>query len=242
MFYSIFKKEISSFFSSLTGYLVIGVFILAINLMLWVIPGTYNIIDSGYAQLNGLFELAPWLFLFLCPAVTMRAIAGEKLDHTWDLLISKPTSITKIVLAKYFASLLLVVLALLPTLISLISVYHIAEPVGNVDLGAFWGSFLGLILLAAVYLAIGVFASALSNNQVFAFILALSMSFFLYYGLDLIALFFHSGAKMSSIQNLGMHAHYTSISRGVIDSVDILYFLTVGILCLYLTVKKLSIK
>ncbi|MGI5974532.1 MAG: gliding motility-associated ABC transporter permease subunit GldF [Paludibacter sp.] len=242
MFHSILKKEISSFFSSVTGYLVIGVFLLATGLMLWVIPGTYNIIDGGYAQLNGLFELAPWLFLFLCPAITMKAIAEEKMEQTWDLMISKPVGVTKIVLAKYAASWLLVLMALLPTLISLISVYYIAEPVGNVDLGAFWGSFTGLLLLAAVYLAIGIFASSLSKSQVLAFIIAFGMSFFIYYGFDLIAMFFYSGANIHAVESLGMHFHYKSISRGVLDSTDLLYFLVVCTLFLYLTVRKLKIK
>jgi len=242
MFYTVLQKEIRSFFSSITAYIVIAIFLLVTGLMLWVIPGQYNILDGGYAQLNGLFELAPWLFLFLCPAISMRSIAEEKFAQTWDWLLSKPMAITKIVLAKYLAALILVLVALLPSLVSLVSVLYIAEPAGNVDLAAFWGSFIGLLLLAAVYLALGIFASSLSKNQVFAFIIALSLSFFLFYGLDLIAMFFHTGSSIQSVKNLGIHAHYASISRGIIDSGDILYFLIIAIFCLYLTIKKLQIK
>ena len=242
MLSAIIKKEINTFFSSLTAYIVIAVFLVATGLMLWVIPGQYNIIDAGYANLDGLFVLAPWLFLFLCPAITMRAIAEERQNGTWDLLITRPLGIPRIVAGKFVASWLLVIFALLPTIIFYITVYFIAEPLGNVDSGAFWGSFAGLILLAGVYVAVGIFASSLSKNQVFAFIIALSASFLLYYGFELISMFFHAGSTISLIESMGIHAHYKSISRGVIDSRDLAYFIFVSGLFLFFSIKKLSIK
>jgi len=242
MLTAIIKKEIIAFFSSLTAYIVMAVFLVATGLMLWIIPGQYNIIDAGYANVDGLFMLAPWLFLFLCPAITMKAIAEERQSGTWDLLITRPVGIARIVIAKFLASWLLVVFALIPTIIFYISVYYIAEPLGNVDSGAFWGSFAGLILLAGVYVAIGIFASSLSKNQVFAFVIALTASFLLYYGFELFAMLFHSGSTILLLENLGIHAHYKSISRGVIDSRDLAYFIFAGGLFLYFTIQKLSIK
>jgi ABC-2 type transport system permease protein len=148
--FSIFKKELRTFFSNATGYIVIGIFLILSGLFLWVIPGEYNILDNGYANVDGLFYLAPWLFLFLCPAVTMRFFAEEKQTGTWELLVTKPLSKLQIALGKYLSGLVLVTLALVPTLLYYFSVSYLAEPVGNVDSGAFWGSFIGLFFLAAV--------------------------------------------------------------------------------------------
>ena len=221
---SIFKKELRAFFSNTTGYIVIGIFLLLTGLFLWIIPGSFNIPDSGYANVDGLFYLAPWLFLFLVPAVCMRFFAEEKQSGTWELLLTKPLTGWQIVIGKYFAGLVLVLLALLPTLIYYASVSYLAQPAGNVDSGQFWGSFIGLFFLAAVYAAIGTFSSSLSNNQITAFIIALVLSFFFYYGFDVLSGFFSSGIQRQFIENLGIHAHYKSISRGVIDSRDMAYF------------------
>jgi ABC-2 type transport system permease protein len=230
--FSIFKKELRTFFSNATGYIVIGIFLLLTGLFLWVIPGEFNIMDAGYANVDGLFYLAPWLFLFLCPAVTMRLFAEEKQTGTWELLVTKPISKAQLVFGKYLAGWLLVALALLPTLIYYFSVSYLAEPVGNVDSGAFWGSFIGLFLLAAVYVAIGIFASSLSNNQIISFVVAVVLSFFFYYGFEVLTGFFSTGQSIQLLEILGIHAHYKSMSRGVIDSRDLLYFvlLTTGFL------------
>ncbi len=238
----IFKKEIKAYFNSTIAYLIIAVFLLGTGLMLWVIPGRYNIIENGYANLDGLFELAPWLFLFLCPAITMRSIAEEKQNATWEILISKPIGITKIVLGKFLAAWVLVILALLPTLIFYFSVRYIAEPIGNVDTGAFIGSFLGLIFLAALYVSVGVFSSSLTKNQVLAFVVAITISFLMYYGFELAAMFFHQGMYISFFESLGVHYHYKSLSRGVLDSRDLIYFLTISISFIVLSVLKLKIK
>lgn len=237
---AIYYKELRSFFSNATGYIVISIFLILTGLFLWVIPGQFNIPDSGYANVDGLFYIAPWLFLFLCPAVSMRLFAEEKQTGTWELLVSKPISKWNIVAGKYLAGWTLVLLSLLPTLLYYFSVYYMAEPLGNVDSGAFWGSFLGLVFLSAVYVAIGTFASSLSSNQIVAFVVAVVISFFMLYGFDLIAAFFKSGSIIQTIEALGINAHYKSISRGVIDSRDIAYFLLVSLIFLFFTKIRIS--
>ena len=238
--FTIFKKELRTFFSNATGYIVIGIFLILTGLFLWVIPGEYNILDAGYANVDGLFYLAPWLFLFLCPAVTMRLFAEEMQTGTWELLVTKPLSKMQIVLGKYFSGLALVTLALLPVLLYYFSVSYLAEPVGNVDSGAFWGSFIGLFFLAAIYVAIGTFSSSLSNNQIISFVVAVVLSFFFYYGFELLTGFFTSGQSIQFLDSLGIHAHYKSMSRGVIDSRDLLYFIIVSSTFLYATTWKLK--
>ena len=235
---SLFKKELHAFFSNATGYIVIGIFMTITGLFLWVIPGEYNVVDSGYANVDGLFLLAPWLFLFLCPAVTMRLFAEEKQTGTWELLVTKPLSKTHIVLGKYLASWVLVLLALIPVVLYYFTVFYLAEPVGNVDSGAFWGSFIGLFFLAAVYVAVGTFASELSTNQIVAFVVSVVISFFLFYGFELLTSFFSSGKIIQLLDTLGIHAHYKSMSRGVIDSRDMLYFILLSAGFLSATVWK----
>ncbi len=237
---SIFKKELQAFFSSATGYVVIGIFLLLTGLLLWIIPGQYNILDSGYANVDGLFYLAPWLYLFLVPAITMRFFAEEKQTGTWELLITKPITPYQIVLGKYFAGTLLVILALIPTLIYYYTVSYLAEPIGNVDSGQFWGSFIGLALLAMAYVAISIFCSSFSKNQIIAFIISAAVCFFFYYGFDVLTSFVSGGNKIQFIENLGIHAHYNSISRGVIDSRDVIYFTVVSLIFLQLTVWKIK--
>lgn len=237
---SIFKKELQAFFSSATGYIVIGIFLLLTGLLLWIIPGQYNILDSGYANVDGLFYLAPWLYLFLVPAVTMRFFAEEKQTGTWELLVTKPITPFQIVLGKYLAGTLLVILALIPTLIYYYTTSYLAEPIGNVDSGQFWGSFIGLALLAMVYVAISVFCSSFSKNQIIAFIVSAVVCFFFYYGFDVLTSFVSGGNKIQFIENLGIHAHYSSISRGVIDSRDVVYFAVVSLIFLQLTVWKIK--
>jgi len=237
--FSIFKKEIRAFFSNATGYIVISIFLIINGLLLWIIPGEYNILYNGYANVDGLFYLAPWLFLFLCPAISMRLFAEEKQIGTWELITTKPISKFHIVLGKYFAGLLLVIIALLPTLIYYFSVSYLAEPTGNVDSGAFWGSFIGLIFLASVYMAIGTFSSSLSNNQIISFVIAVLISLFLYYGFELIMGFFVSGQLIQILDTLGIHSHYKSMSRGVIDSRDLFYFVVLNGSFLSATVWKI---
>ncbi|MGC8803309.1 MAG: gliding motility-associated ABC transporter permease subunit GldF [Bacteroidales bacterium] len=232
---SLFIKEISSFFSNITGYLVIVVYLLINSLLLWIIPGNYNIIDSGYATLSPLFEISPWVFLFLVPAITMRSFAEERRQGTLELLITRPLSELQIILAKYFAALTLVILSLLPTLIFYLSVYLLGNPQGNIDTGGTWGSYLGLFFLAAIYVAIGIFSSSFTENQVVAFIVGTILCLIMFMGFEIIAtLPFFSGFE-HWIAYLGINEHYQSISRGIVDTRDIVYFVTIAIFFVLLT-------
>ncbi|MGE5449470.1 MAG: gliding motility-associated ABC transporter substrate-binding protein GldG [Bacteroidales bacterium] len=233
--YSLLKKEVTSFFGSLTGYVVIFVFLLATGLFLWVFPGNFNIPEGGYASLDGLFSLAPWVYLFLVPAITMRLFAEEKRLGTMEVLLTRPISVFKIVLAKYFAGLLLVIISLLPTLIYFYSVYALGNPVGAMDTGGTWGAYIGLFFLAAIYVAIGLLASALTDNQIFSFILAMGLSFIAYLGFDMVGAMQLPSALQQAITSFGINEHYKSISRGVVDSRDMIYFLTTILLFLFIT-------
>ena len=222
---SLLRKEIIQFFGSVTGILVTVVFLLATGLFLWVFSGNYNIPEGGYATLNGLFEIAPWIYLFLIPAVTMRMFADEKRSGTMELLLVRPVSELQLILAKLLAALTVVLLTLLPTLIYFFTVYQLGNPVGCIDTGATWGSYAGLLWLAIIYLTIGLFTSALTDNQIISFISAVFLCYFWYAGFG-----FMAGLSLplwvpSMIITLGIDSHYESVSRGVLDSRDLLYFI-----------------
>ncbi|MBN2165882.1 MAG: gliding motility-associated ABC transporter permease subunit GldF [Marinilabiliaceae bacterium] len=238
--FSLFRKEVLSFFSSITGYLVVIVFLVITGLFLWVIPGDLNILFLGYSSLEPLFYLAPWIYLFLVPAVTMRLFAEEKKSGTIELLLTRPLSDLQIIFAKYLAGLVLVIISLLPTLIYYFTVNNLGNPVGNIDHGATWGSYIGLIFLAAVYVSIGVFGSSLSDNQIVAFVISLLISFLFYYGFEAISML----PALKSVGNVlvffGIDNHYKSISRGVVDTRDIIYFFSVIVFFIYLTKTVLS--
>jgi ABC-2 type transport system permease protein len=223
--FAIYSKEIRGFFSSLTGYIVIIVFLVFNALFMWVFPGEWNILDGAYASLGTMFYLAPWVFLFLVPAVTMKMIAEEKRLGTIELIYSKPVSEGEIVWGKYLAAVSLVLLALIPCLVWYVSVYMLGETPGNLDKGGTWGAFTGLFLLASVYASAGLFSSSLTDNQVVAFIIAVLLSFVLFIGFDSLA--YLPGLKKVDefIVRLGINEHYKSLSRGVIDIKDIVYFL-----------------
>lgn len=225
--WAIFKKEINGFFSSLTGYLVIVVFLLLNSLFMWIVPGQFNLIGNGYATMESLFAIAPWVFLFLVPAITMRMISEEKRTGTLDLLYTRPVTELEIILAKFFASWALVLLSLIPTLIYFWSVSRLGSPPGNLDVGGTWGSYIGLLFLGGIYASIGVFASSLSGNQIVAFIIAVFLSFLMYLGFDFLSGVSQSGTTSLMVSRLGISYHYNSISRGVIDSRDLLYFASV---------------
>jgi ABC-2 type transport system permease protein len=211
-----------------------------LGLFLWVFPSDFNILNYGYANVDGLFIIAPFVFLFLIPAVTMRSFSDEKKSGTIELLFTRPLSDLQIIFAKYFASFLLVVLSLLPTLVYYFSVWQLGLPPGNLDSGGFWGSFIGLLFLGAAFTSIGIFASAVTDNQVVSFILAIVISAFAYLGFDLIYSFSMFGSVDLFIRSLGISAHYSSISRGVIDTRDVVYFLSVISLFVFLTKFTLS--
>ncbi|MFH1119450.1 MAG: gliding motility-associated ABC transporter permease subunit GldF [Bacteroidota bacterium] len=232
--FTLFRKEIFSFLNSLTGYLAIIVFLLINGLFLWVFPLGFNIVDYGYASLDNLFMLAPFVFLFLIPAITMRSFADEKRSGTIEMLLTKPLTDFQIILAKYFAGVMLVIFSLLPTLIYAVSVYLLGLPKGNLDMGGMWGSYIGLLFLASAFVAIGLFVSSVTDNQIIAFILAVVLCGFSYTGFDFIAEFSWFGKADLFILSLGIQAHYTSMSRGVIDTRDVLYFLSlIGIFILF---------
>ena len=222
---SLFKKEIIQFFGSITGTLVSVVFLLLTGLFLWVFSGNYNIPEGGYATLDSLFEIAPWIYLLLIPAVTMRMFADENRSGTMELLLVRPVTELQLIFAKLLAALAVVLLTLLPTLIYFYSVYYLGNPVGCIDTGATWGSYTGLFFLAVIYLTIGLFSSSITDNQVIAFIIAVFMCFFWYLGFGFIARLPFPGHISSIITSFGIDVHYGSVSRGVLDSRDLLYFL-----------------
>lgn len=234
---AILKKEFNSFFASPIAYLVIGVFLLINGLFLWFFKDDFNILNAGFADLNPFFFLAPWVFLFLIPAITMKSFADEFNNGTIELLMTKPISNWQIVLGKFCASLLLVIVALIPTLTYIYTVYQLGNPVGNIDLGTTIGSYIGLLFLAATYTAIGLFTSTTSKNQIVAFILGLFITFILFYGFDAIA---NSLDNNLTIQKLGINEHFKSISRGVIDTRDLIYFISVTVFFLFITKTRLD--
>ena len=243
---AVFRKEINSFFASPIGYLVIGLFLVINGLFLWVFKGEYNILDSGFASLEPFFTLAPWIFLFLIPAITMKSFSEEIRQGTLELLLTKPLTTVQLVLGKYFGALFLVLLALLPTLLYVVAIWYLGAEEGNLDSGVILGSYFGLIFLGACYAAIGIFASILSPNQIVSFILAVFLCFIAYFAFEALANLnlFSSGAF--GIEDFGINAHYESISRGIIDTRDIIYFLSFIFLFLALTnlslISKKSVK
>jgi ABC-2 type transport system permease protein len=238
--FTLLVKEINAFLSSLIGYIVITVFLLINGLFLWVFPMEFNILDYGYAGIDGLFLLAPFVFLFLIPAITMRSFSDEKRSGTIELLLTKPITDLQIVLAKYFAGLILVLFSLLPTMVYFISVYRLGLPVGNMDTGATWGSYIGLLFLGAGFISIGLFCSSITNNQVISFILAVFLCGFTYIGFEFIYSFALFGRFDLLIQQLGINAHYVSMSRGVIDTRDVLYFLS--LITIFILLTKISLE
>jgi ABC-2 type transport system permease protein len=236
----ILKKEINSFFSSLIGYMVIGVFLILMGLVLFVFPDT-SLLSGGYATLDTLFGTAPMIFLFLIPAVTMRTLAEEQSSGTIELLVTRPISDWQIVVGKFLASFLLVVFALIPTFTYYLTVYFLGAPQGNLDSGGIIGSYIGLLFLAGAFVAIGIFASSLTNNQIVSFVLATFLCFFVYLAFDFLSsLPIFYGKTDDIIQSFGIEYHYSSISRGVLDSRDLIYFISVIILFLAATTLSLG--
>ena len=235
---SIILREIKSFFGSPIGYLVIAIFLIINGLFLWVFEGDYNILNTGFADLTPFFTLAPWILLFLIPAVTMRSFSDEKKQGTLELLLTKPLSIWQIVNGKFLGALLLIVVAIIPTFIYVSVISSLGMPEGNIDMGSTIGSYLGLLFLIAAYSAIGIFTSTLSENQIVAFIIAVFLCFFLYFGFEGLATVVPNISSI--IASLGMQDHFKSMSRGVLDTRDILYFTSITVVFLSLTVYNLK--
>ncbi len=237
--YALLKKEIINFLGSMIGIMVIVVFLLITSLFLWVFQSDFNIFDYGFANLDSLFIIAPWVFLFLVPAVTMRSFAEEKRTGTIEMLLTKPLADWQITTAKFLAGVCLMLLALLPTLIYYYTVYMLGMPIGNLDSGGIFGSYIGLFLLSAAFVSIGVFCSSVTSNQILAFILSVFLCGFLYIGFQFIYSLALFGRIDLFILQLGMATHYSSLSRGVIDTRDLLYFISV--IALFLSFTKLAL-
>ncbi|HEX9980139.1 MAG TPA: gliding motility-associated ABC transporter permease subunit GldF [Flavobacterium sp.] len=235
---SILLREIKSFFGSATGYLVIAIFLLLNGLFLWVFSGEFNILNSGFADLSPFFTIAPWILIFLIPAVTMRSFSDERKQGTLELLLTKPISVWQVVNGKFLGAMILIVIAIIPTFIYVSVISHFGMPEGSIDMGSTMGSYFGLLFLIAAYSAIGIFTSALSDSQIVAFIISVFVCFLFYFGFE--------GASTlvqgyeDAVAWLGMESHFRSMGRGVLDTRDILYFASITILFLSFTVFKLK--
>lgn len=238
--FTLLKKELNSFLSSLIGYMAIVVFLVFNGLFLWIIEGDFNVFSYGLASIDGLFLLAPWIFLFLIPAITMKMFAEEKKNGTIELLLTKPLSDISIIMSKFLAGLVLVFVSILPTLIYIVAVYQLGLPKGNLDLGGIMGSYLGLLFLGAVFVSIGIFCSSLTDNQIIAFILSIVLCAVMYIGFEYLSHIPFLSDFDLLIKSLGINHHYGSISRGVIDTRDVIYyFSTMGF---FILLTKLSLE
>jgi ABC-2 type transport system permease protein len=237
----VLSKEFNSFLNSLIAYVVIGVFLTAVGLLMWVFPET-SVLDYGYADLETLFALGPYVFIFLVPAITMRSFAEEAKGGTLELLLTKPLSDWDIILGKFFASFFLVVLALLPTVIYYFSVYALGIPPGNVDTPGVIGSYVGLLLLGAVFCAIGIFSSSVTHNQIVSFIVAAFLSYLLFAGFQSLSLLNVWSEHALFVRELGLLYHYDALSKGLIDSRNLVYFGSVIALMLLITRMVLGVR
>lgn len=235
---SIVFREIKSFFGSPIGYLVIALFLIGNGLFLWVFEGEYNILNTGFADLSPFFTLAPWILIFLIPAVTMRSFSDEKKQGTLELLLTKPISLWEIVNGKFLGAFLLIVMAIIPTFIYVAVIWNLGAPEGNLDMGSTLGSYFGLLFLIASYSAIGIFTSSISDNQIVSFIIAVFLCFLFYFGFQGLASILPSFSSV--IAYFGMQEHYKSMSRGVLDTRDIIYFASLTFLFLSFTVYNLK--
>ena len=232
---AIFKKEISVFFSTLIGRLIIGGFLLVNGILLWSDFSKLNILDYGYADMDVFFEISPLLFLLLIPAVSMRVFTEEYANGTMEILVTKPITSFQIVLGKFLSVFSLALCAIIPTLIYVISIYYLGETIGNLDLAGIIGSYLALILLSSVFSSISVFSSALSSNQIISFIISIVLCGLFYFGFDLLSelSFFNSFDLL--IQKIGISYHYQNLSKGLLRLTDFVYFLSVSFFFLKLT-------
>ena len=231
---TILKKEINEFLDSLIAYVVIGIFLTGIGLLMWVFPET-NVLDYGYASMETLFSLVPYVFMFLIPAITMKAFAEEKRGGTIELLYTLPFRDIEIVVGKFLAGFLLVIFSVLPTLIYYFTLSYLGNPTGNIDTAGIIGSYIGLILLGGIFTSIGILSSALSGNQIVSFILAAFLCFAFYAGFDSIAAVNIWSETSYIIEQIGILSHYETLSKGLIDLSDVLYFLSMIVFFLYLT-------
>lgn len=237
--YRIFLKEFNGFLNSLVAYIAISVFLTGMGLLMWVFPET-SVLNYGFADLDTLFTFAPYIFMFLVPAITMRMFADEKKSGTLELLLTKPLTDSQIIMGKYFAGLALLIVALIPTFLYYLTIYHLGNPQGNIDTAGVIGSYIGLLLLGGVFVAIGILASSLTDNQVVSFIMALFLCFILYYGFQSMASINIWGKLSATLEEMGIMYHYNFMSKGLIDLRNVLYFLSVISVMIMLTHLKLK--
>ncbi|SDA60202.1 ABC-2 type transport system permease protein [Algoriphagus alkaliphilus] len=235
---SLYIREINAFFGSLTGYLILTLFLVALGLIVWVFPES-SVLDYGFADLEALFSYTPYVFTFLIPALSMRAISEERKTGTWELLRTSPLSIIQIISAKYLALVTLVFLSVLPTLLYAYSIVQLGEPVGNLDLAGFFGSWIGLLMIGATFAAVGLFASSLTSQQVVAFVLGVFLCFVLYFGFTALSGIL-SGDIAYWVEELSLSYHYISLSRGVVDSRDLFFLL--GMIWVFLGASVLVLR
>lgn len=232
--FALYRKEINAFFSNLSGYLILAVFLVSLGLIVWVFPDT-SVLEYGFADLEPLFVYTPFVFIFLIPAITMKMIAEERRSGTWEILMTSPLGILRIIIGKYLASLTVIFLALIPTLLFYYSIVQLGDPVGNIDHAGFFGSWIGLCLMGAVFASIGIFSSALTSHQIVAFIWGVFLSFLLYFGLTALVQMQIMSPIALFLESLSLSHHYQSMGRGVIVSENLAYFMTVVVLMLGLT-------
>jgi len=235
----LFLKEFNSFLNSLIAYIVIGVFLTAIGLLMWVFPDT-SVLDYGYADMDTLFSLGPYVFIFLIPAITMKSFAEEKKMGTLELLFTKPLGDWQIIFGKFFACFALVIISLIPTFIYYLSVYQLGNPAGNIDTPGVTGSYIGFVLLGGVFCSIGIFSSSITPNQIVSFIISAFLCFLFYSGFESVSTLFLQGQLSLTIKQLGILYHYEALSKGLIDSRDLIYFFSAIFFLLFLTKTFLS--
>ncbi len=238
--FAIFKREVQSFFTAPIGYLIVGLFLLLNGLFLWVFKGSYNIFDYGFADLGNFFLLAPSIFIFLIPAITMKSFSEERKLGTLELLMIKPISVWKMVLGKFLGTYALCLIAVIPTIIYVFAISELGIIPGNYDVGVVIGSYFGLFFLISAYVSIGLFASTLSENQIVAFIVGILLCFILFNGFDAVSTLSSNGETQLLIQRLGAKAHFDSIARGILDTRDLIYFVSITVFFLYMTYSRLS--
>ena len=239
---ALFRKEISQFFGSLTGLLTIILFLLVNALFLWIFSGDFNLLDFGFANMDSFFMLSPIIFLIFIPAICMRLFSEEFRSGTMENLLTKPIALWNVVFSKFLAANVLVLIAIFPTLIYFFSIYFLGETIGNLDIGGIMGSYLGLFMLSSAFIGIGVFASSISPNQVVAFLIAIVCNAIIYYGFDVLSSISFLQNWDLYISNLGIASHFSRMSKGVIDSRDILYFLSLCFLFLMLSKTTIQLK
>lgn len=233
--FAIFSKEFNHFFSSAIGLIVVGLFLISIGSLIWVLPGAYNIFDLGYVNLIPFFEALPWVFAFLIPAICMRSFSEEKKQGTMELLLTKPLSLNQLILGKFLGCFCLSIISIIPTFLYLFSLSALAKENLSLDYGVIFSSYFGVVLLIACFTSIGVFASSLSTNQIVAFILGTVISLFLYFGFDGLSSISIGNSQLYALDYFGINYHFKSISRGILDSRNLIYLISVSLFFLMLT-------